>query len=213
MWKSSIRPCAILSVRCLCALGLGLKKTIFHFSGSWEMYGLQGGAVNLILLLVSDIDDNFWFLTGHSTEKLVIINKTSFVTTPQPPPPPSLQGLSRWRLRDVWWPPDWRPGCCQSYGWILAGFTQFRWRTVRWGGDRIFIYLIIMHFGVKIGLMWDLGMMLNRACDPLWRLRVHSTHKKIKSIISLKFFLCLKIKHLCLSFFLWNNCQRYIMNG
>ena len=69
------------------------------------MYGLQGGAVNLILLLVSDIDDNFRFLTGHSTEKLVIINKTSFVTTPPPPPlppsPPSLQGLSRWRLRDV----------------------------------------------------------------------------------------------------------------
>ena len=63
------------------------------------MYGLQGGAVNLILLLVSDIDDNFRFLTGHSSEKLVIINKTSFVTTP--PPPPSLQGLSMWRLRDV----------------------------------------------------------------------------------------------------------------
>ena len=28
------------------------------------MYGLQGGAVKLILLLVSDIDDNFWFLTA-----------------------------------------------------------------------------------------------------------------------------------------------------
>ena len=53
------------------------------------MYGLQGGAVNLILLLVSDIDDNFWFLTGHRTEKLVIINKTSFVTPPPPPPSPS----------------------------------------------------------------------------------------------------------------------------
>ena len=46
------------------------------------MYGLQGGAVNLILLLVSDIDDNFGFLTAERTEKLVIINKTSFVTTP-----------------------------------------------------------------------------------------------------------------------------------
>ena len=44
--------------------------------------GLLGGAVNVILLLVSDIDDNFWFHTGHRTEKLVIINKTSFVTTP-----------------------------------------------------------------------------------------------------------------------------------
>ena len=28
------------------------------------MYGLEGGAVKLILLLVSDIDDNFWFLTA-----------------------------------------------------------------------------------------------------------------------------------------------------
>ena len=37
--------------------------------------------MNLILLLVSDIDDNFWFLTGHRTEKVVIINFTSFVTT------------------------------------------------------------------------------------------------------------------------------------
>ena len=55
------------------------------------MYGLQGGAVNLILLLVSDIDDNFRFLTGHSTEKLVIINKTSFVssTPPQSPSDPA----------------------------------------------------------------------------------------------------------------------------
>ena len=177
------------------------------------MYGLQGGAVNLILLLVSDIDDNFRFLTGHSSEKLVIINKTSFVTTP--PPPPSLQGLSMWRLRDVWWPQTGGPAAAvvsHTVGPGLAGFTQLRRRTVRGGGDGIFIYLIIMHFGVKIGLMWHLGMMLNRACDPLWRLRVHSTHKEIKSIISVKFFLSLKIKHLCLSFS-WNNCQRYIMNG
>ena len=26
--------------------------------------------MNLILLLVSDIDDNFWFLTGHGLKKL-----------------------------------------------------------------------------------------------------------------------------------------------
>ena len=38
------------------------------------MYGLEGGAVNLILLLVSDIDDNFWFLTGHRTEKLLSLS-------------------------------------------------------------------------------------------------------------------------------------------
>ena len=100
------------------------------------MYGLQGGAVNLILLLVSDIDDNFWFLTGHSTEKLVIIKKTSFVTTPPPPPPPphitqplpSLYKAAAGR------------GCSQTGGPLLsirelelAGFTRLRRRTVRGG--------------------------------------------------------------------------------
>ena len=96
------------------------------------MYGLQGGAVNLILLLVSDIDDNFWFLTGHSTEKLVIIKKTSFVTTPPPPhitqPLPSLYKAAAGR------------GCSQTGGPLLsirelelAGFTRLRRRTVRGG--------------------------------------------------------------------------------
>ena len=36
--------------------------------------------MNLILLLVSDIDDNFWFLPGRGTEKVIIINFTSFVS-------------------------------------------------------------------------------------------------------------------------------------
>ena len=98
------------------------------------MYGLEGGAVNLILLLVSDIDDNFWFLTGHSTEKLVIIKKTSFVTTPPPPSPhitqplPSLYKAAAGR------------GCSQTGGSLLsirelelAGFTRLRRRTVRGG--------------------------------------------------------------------------------
>ena len=101
------------------------------------MYGLQGGAVNLILLLVSDIDDNFWFLTGHSTEKLVIIKKTSFVTTPPPPPPPSPHITQP--LPSLYKAAAGR-GCSQTGGPLLsirelelAGFTRLRRRTVRGG--------------------------------------------------------------------------------
>ena len=50
------------------------------------MYGLQGGAVNLILLLVSDIDDNFWFLTGHGLKKLLSLTSHHLLAELRLPP-------------------------------------------------------------------------------------------------------------------------------
>ena len=101
------------------------------------MYGLQGGAVNLILLLVSDIDDNFWFLTAQRTEKLVIINKTSFVTIHPTTKSPSDPGTTLYKATVR---PHvggdcggyWRSGVVSdSIETVLAGFTQLRRRTLR----------------------------------------------------------------------------------
>ena len=77
------------------------------------MYGLEGGAVKLILLLVSDIDDNFWFLTAVQVTGLKnLLSLTEHhllphhTTPPNHPATQTLPSLSKaavncWRFLEV----------------------------------------------------------------------------------------------------------------